>query len=212
MKRHVLPWSLIIGIAIGWYIVWPYLPEQIPRHYNAAGVVDGYFSKVEASSVSIGSMMLLYLIWLALGYIDATKDKYKQHAKVLSAIRYAILLIGFGCNLFALLAASNYIASGSIAFNFGLGTLFLVLGNYMQQTKPNGLVGIRMDWTLENPVVWRKTHRFASRVFVIGSLCIYAGALLPDPFNIFIGIGIILICIIVSTIKSYSIYKEELKM
>ena len=69
-----------------------------------AGVVDGYFSKVEASSVSIGSMMLLYLIWLALGYIDVTKDKYKQHAKVLSAIRYAILLIGFGCNLFALLA------------------------------------------------------------------------------------------------------------
>ena len=50
MKRHVLPWSLIIAIAIGWYIVWPYLPKQIPRHYNAAGMVDGYFSKVEASS------------------------------------------------------------------------------------------------------------------------------------------------------------------
>ncbi|WP_410987706.1 SdpI family protein [Bacillus cereus] len=189
MKRHVVPWSLIIGIAIGWYIVWPYLPEQIPRHYNAAGVVDGYFSKIEASSFSIGSMVVLYMIWLVFGFI---KDKSTQQSKVLSA--------------------SNYIASGSIAFNFGLGTLFLVLGNYMQQTKPNGLVGIRMDWTLENPVVWRKTHRFASRVFVIGSLCIYAGALLPDPFNIFMGIGIILICIIVSTIKSYSIYKEELKM
>ncbi|OPA37121.1 hypothetical protein BHL07_22095 [Bacillus cereus] len=209
MKRHVVPWSLIIGIAIGWYIVWPYLPEQIPRHYNAAGVVDGYFSKIEASSFSIGSMVVLYMIWLVFGFI---KDKSTQQSKVLSAINYAILFIGFGCNIFALLAASNYIASGSIAFNFGLGTLFLVLGNYMQQTKPNGLVGIRMDWTLENPVVWRKTHRFASRVFVIGSLCIYAGVLLPDPFNIFMGIGIILICIIVSTIKSYSIYKEELKM
>ena len=171
-----------------WYCNWMVYCMAIFTRTNSTplmqrGVVDGYFSKVEASSVSIGSMMLLYLIWLALGYIDVTKDKYKQHAKVLSAIRYAILLIGFGCNLFALLAA-NYIASGSIAFNFGLGTLFLVLGNYMQQTKPNGLVGIRMDWTLENPVVWRKTHRFASRVFVIGSLCIYAGALLPDPFNI----------------------------
>lgn len=157
MKRHVLPWSLIIAIAIGWYIVWSYLPEQIPRHYNAAGMVDGYFSKVEASSFSIGSMVVLYMIWLVFGLI---KDKSKQQSKVLSAINYAILLIGFGCNIFALLAASNYIVSGSIAFNFGLGTLFLVLGNYMQQTKPNGLVGIRMDWTLENPVVWRKTHRF----------------------------------------------------
>lgn len=157
-------------------------------------------------------MVLLYLIWLAMGYIDVTKDKYKQHAKVLSAINYAILFIGFGCNIFALLAASNYIASGSIAFNFGLGTLFLVLGNHMQQTKPNGLVGIRMDWTLENPVVWRKTHRFASKVFVIGALCIYAGALLPDPFNIFVGIGIILVCIFISTIKSYVIYKKEMQL
>lgn len=89
MKRHVLPWSLIIAIAIGWYIVWPYLTEQIPRHYNAAGVVDGYFSKVEASSFSIGSMVVLYLIWLAMGYIDVTKDKYKQHAKVFSAIYHS---------------------------------------------------------------------------------------------------------------------------
>ena len=135
MKRHVLPWSLII--AIGWYIVWPYLPEQIPRHYNAAGIVDGYFSKVEASSFSIGSMLVLYMMWLAIGYVDITKGS-KQQAKVLTAINYAILFIGFGCNIFALLAASNYIASASIAFNFGLGTLFLVLGNYMQQTKPNG--------------------------------------------------------------------------
>ncbi|MFK4294100.1 putative membrane protein [Bacillus sp. RC240] len=212
MKRHVLPWSLIIAIAIGWYIVWPYLPEQIPRHYNAAGIVDGYFSKVEASSFSIGSMLVLYMMWLAIGYVDITKGKYKQKAKVLTAINYAILFIGFGCNIFALLAASNYIASASIAFNFGLGTLFLVLGNYMQQTKPNGLVGIRMDWTLENPVVWRKTHRFASKVFVIGALCIYAGALLPDPFNIFMAIGIILVCIFISTIKSYVIYKKEMQL
>ncbi|MGE7873291.1 SdpI family protein [Bacillus paramycoides] len=212
MKRHILPWSLIIATAIGWYIVWPDLPEQIPRHYNAAGMVDGYFSKVEASSFSIGSMFVLYIMWLAIGYIDVMKGKYKRQAKVLSAINYAILFIGFGCNIFALLAASNYIASASIALNFGLGTLFLVLGNYMQQTKPNGLVGIRMDWTLENPVVWRKTHRFASKVFVIGALCIYAGALLPDPFNIFMAVGVILICIFISTIKSYVIYKKEMQL
>ncbi|HDR7716037.1 SdpI family protein [Bacillus albus] len=209
MKKHIFPLLLIALTIIAWCAAWPYLPEQIPRHYNAAGMVDGYFSKVEASSFSIGSMVVLYMIWLVFGLI---KDKSTQQSKVLSAINYAILLIGFGCNIFALLAASNYIASGSIAFNFGLGTLFLVLGNYMQQTKPNGLVGIRMDWTLENPVVWRKTHRFASKVFVIGAFCIYAGALLPDPFNIFMGIGMILICLFISTIKSYVIYKKELKM
>ncbi|KFM99207.1 DUF1648 domain-containing protein [Bacillus clarus] len=210
MRKHVFPWGLILTIAIGWYIVWPYLPEQIPRHYNAEGMIDGYFSKVEASSFSISSMVVLYIIWLVIGNIDVTKGKHKQHVNVLSAINYAILFIGFGCNIFALLAASNYIDSGSIAFNFGLGTIFLVLGNYMQQTKPNGLVGIRMYWTLENPIVWRKTHRFASKVFVMGALCIYGGALFPDPFNIFMAIGTILICILISTLKSYSIYKKEI--
>ena len=36
----------------------------IPRHYNAAGIVDGYVSKVEASSFSIGSMLVLYMMWM----------------------------------------------------------------------------------------------------------------------------------------------------
>ncbi|MDZ5605719.1 SdpI family protein [Bacillus pseudomycoides] len=210
MRKHLLPWIFIIAVAIGWYIVWPHLPEQIPRHYNASGEVDGYFSKVEATFVSIGSMILFYVIWIFIGKIDLTKGNYKQHAKVLSMTNHAILFVVFGCNIFALLASSGYIVSGSIAFNFGLGTIFLVVGNYMQQTKPNGFVGIRMYWTLENPEVWRKTHRFASRVFVIGAIFMYVAAVFPDPINMFSAIGTILLCIIISTIKSYSIYKKEI--
>ncbi len=116
MKRHVwLPWSLISGIAIGWYIVWPYLPEQIPRHYNAAGVVDGYFSKIEASSFSIGSMVVLYMIWLVFGFI---KISLHSNPKFFQRLIMPFSLSDLDVNIFALLAASNYIASGPIAFNF----------------------------------------------------------------------------------------------
>ncbi|MDM5190500.1 SdpI family protein [Bacillus sp. DX4.1] len=212
MKKYLFPWIFIIAVAIGWYIAWPYLPEQIPRHYNISGEVDGYFSKVEAASVSIGSMILFYIIWIFMGRIDLTKGNHKQHAKALSMTNHAILFVVFGCNIFAVLASSGYIVSGSIAFNFGLGTIFLVVGNYMQQTKPNGFVGIRMYWTLENPEVWRKTHRFASKVFVIGAMFMYVAAVFPDPINMFSAVGTILLCVIISTIKSYSIYKEEIRI
>lgn len=49
----------------------------------------------------------------------------------------------------------------------GVGMLFIVLGNYMPKIKPNYFIGIRTPWTLENEVVWQKTHRVGGKVFVI---------------------------------------------
>lgn len=32
---------LLVGMVIGLIIFWKYIPDQIPTHYNAAGVIDG---------------------------------------------------------------------------------------------------------------------------------------------------------------------------
>ncbi len=48
-----------------------------------------------------------------------------------------------------------------------VGLLFIVIGNYLPQCKPNYFVGIKTPWTLSNEEVWRKTHRFSGKVFVV---------------------------------------------
>ncbi|MEI4803229.1 SdpI family protein [Bacillus sp. FJAT-51639] len=209
MRKHIVPWLLIFTIAIGWYIAWPYLPEQIPRHYNIEGEIDGYFSKVSIISFSMGSMIFFYIVWIFIRRIDLTKGGYKYFAKALSKINYMILITIFGSNILGILHSVGYDVKGSVIVNFALGTLSIILGNYMQQTKPNYLIGIRTSWTLENKEAC-DYHRFASKSMVIAGFFVYAAALLKDPINLFIGAGIVLLGAIIPTIKSYSIYKKEI--
>ncbi|HDX9576910.1 TPA: SdpI family protein [Bacillus pseudomycoides] len=209
MRKHIVPWLFIFTIAIGWYIAWPHLPEQIPRHYNTEGEVDGYFSKVSMISFSMGSMIFFYIVWIFIRRIDLTKGEYKYFAKALFKINYMILITIFGSNILGILYSVGYDVKSSAMFNFALGTLSIIVGNYMQQAKTNYLIGIRTSWALENTEVWRKTHRFASKSMVIAGFLVYAAALFKDPANIFIGAGIVLLGIIIPAIKSHSIYKKE---
>jgi uncharacterized membrane protein len=48
------------------------------------------------------------------------------------------------------------------------GVLFIVLGNYLPTVKPNRTFGIRVPATFRNEEVWKKTHRFAGRAYVLG--------------------------------------------
>ncbi len=63
---------------------------------------------------------------------------------------------------------------------FGLGLLFVVLGNYMPKFRPNRTMGIRIKWTLEDEENWRATHRFGGKVMVVCGLLCMAGSLLPN--------------------------------
>lgn len=59
---------------------------------------------------------------------------------------------------------------------WGVGILFVVIGNYMPQLRPNYFMGIRTPWALENEYVWKKTHSMGGIVFcLMGLLLIAAG-------------------------------------
>jgi uncharacterized membrane protein len=41
--------------------------------------------------------------------------------------------------------------------------LLAVIGNYVYNVKPNWFIGFRTPWTLDNEMVWRKTHHLEQR-------------------------------------------------
>ncbi|WP_315816322.1 SdpI family protein [Paraflavitalea speifideaquila] len=53
-----------------------------------------------------------------------------------------------------------------------IGLLLVMMGNYFQALRPNYFVGIRTPWTLENEVVWKKTHYLGGRLWMAGGLLI----------------------------------------
>jgi uncharacterized membrane protein len=52
-----------------------------------------------------------------------------------------------------------------------LGAAWIFVGIQMPKSRPNWLFGVRVRWTLEDPVVWQEVHHVAGRVFVgLGAL------------------------------------------
>lgn len=58
---------------------------------------------------------------------------------------------------------------------------FLTIGNYIVTAEYGSRIGLRNKWTLADPLVWTKTHRFFGRSLVLGTLIILPIGLLVKP-------------------------------
>jgi uncharacterized membrane protein len=58
--------------------------------------------------------------------------------------------------------------------------LLAVTGNYVYNVKPKWFIGFRTPWTLDNEMVWRKTHHFGAKIMIGFSLLGIAVSLLPQ--------------------------------
>ena len=85
--------------------------------------------------------------------------------------------------------------------------LFMLIGNYMGNIRPNYFVGIKVPWTLNSDEVWVRTHKMAGKLWFWGSL---AGILLyfvvDKMERVFIPLLIVLV--VVPIVYSYVIYQK----
>ncbi|HBX66163.1 MAG TPA: hypothetical protein DEG32_08385, partial [Balneolaceae bacterium] len=90
-----------------------------------------------------------------------------------------------------------------------VGILFIGFGNYMNSVKPNYFIGLRTPWTLESPIVWKKTHRLGSKIWMVGGIIIVVSKLVfSEGVNaIIFGISIA-IMVLVPLIYSYTEFKK----
>ena len=90
-----------------------------------------------------------------------------------------------------------------------VGILIAITGNYMNSIKPNYFIGIRTPWTLEDSEVWKKTHRFASKLWIVGGVLMTVSAFIPflkgSPFFI---LGAVLILAGIPFIYSYQLFNK----
>ncbi|WP_025715559.1 SdpI family protein [Paenibacillus sp. 1-18] len=164
---EVLTTLIALSPAIGALLLYDRLPAVMASHFSFNNTADGYMSK----NGSILMMVLLGLVPLLLRlsrYMDPNRVNFEKFAKAYEVTRVGTSLIiaiaGWGMLLYNL----NYRLQMTAIIYGVLGLLLLVLGNYMTQVQPNFTFGIRTPWTLSNPEVWRKTHRFAGPMMMLG--------------------------------------------
>jgi len=208
-------WGLIVLILFLYIlgtILYPELPDKVPSHWNAKGEDDQYSSKFWGAFGIPTMISILYLGLLYIPYIDPGRENYIKFESTYRLIRFLFVIVFAILQIILLtviITGKDYLISKLVPGLIGI--MFILIGNYLPRIKHNWFVGIRTPWTLSNEGVWKRTHRFAGYLFVIGGFLMLLAAFLPPPVNAIIGVGGVLLVIILSIVYSFLIFKKLVK-
>lgn len=201
-KAKTILIQALLGLIPTIYLlsVWNNLPESVPTHYNIDNRADDFGSKFEMLgiilfmfSVSIGTSLLV----LNLDKFDP-KKRYPSNNSLITKISWAVTIFISLISSYIVYSTEHYdqtkpsdISPKYIVALVAL--LFVVLGNFMNNIKPNYFVGIRTPWTLDDEENWRMTHHLGSKVWFFGGLIMFALVMfLPTEYvSYVIGLSVI---------------------
>jgi uncharacterized membrane protein len=199
--------ALAFGLGL---LALPFLPDQVPSHWNMRGEVDGYSSPLQAALMQPLIILAIAVILPRLPKIDPRRENYAQFQGTYDLTLNAIVL--FLTTLHALTLAFALGARfdlGRLVF-LGIGVLIAVIGNELGRVQPNYFMGIRTPWTLADEAIWRRTHRVGGRMLAgAGVVAALAALLLPLPIAAPIGLIAILGAAFGSMGYSYMLWRER---
>lgn len=192
---------------LGSFVWYPKLPQMIPMHWNVLGEIDNYWPKQSGVLFLPVLTLIMYVSFLFIPKLDPKKEKYHLFSKEWEIIQTAI--VGFMAYIqFVIIYLSlNPLVSILPLMFIGLGTLFILIGNYMSKIRQNYFIGVKTPWTLASEDNWNKTHRFASWTFVMAGIITLA-----EAYFLWFSPVIIFSCIMLASfspiIYSFLLYKK----
>jgi len=199
---------LIVFMFLIGIFLYPQLPDQIPMHWNVMGQIDGYMSKPIGVWFMPVLTILMYISFQIFPNFDPKKNKYKLFKHEWEIMQMA--MVGFFTYMQCIILYLTLHPTVSIMplMFIGLGTLFILMGNYMSKIRQNYFIGVKVPWTLSSEDNWNKTHRFASWCFVIAGIFTLAEAFFvwQAPVIIF---GSIMLAAFLPMIYSFLLYKKR---
>jgi len=192
-------------------LLWNRLPVQLASHWGADGTADGMTGR--AFTVVALPLVLLAFHWLCLLVSAAGFKKRGRSGKALGMVFWIIPAVSLFSNGIVYSAAFGLelnLIRLELAF---IGLLFLILGNYLPKVEQNGVLGVRVPWTLGSEENWRRTHRFCGRLWVAGGflllLIVPLPVPLPTPLLFALLLTATLILSLLPILYSYLYYRRE---
>lgn len=206
LKTELLPILLILLSLILSFYFYALLPEQVVTHWNASGAPDGYSSRGFASFFFPFFNLAIYFLMLGVPYLDPKKENYENFRSVYHLVKNSLVAFMTLIYLVVGLNGLGYQIPVNIIIPLGIGLLFFIIGLNLNRIKPNWFFGIRTPWTLSSPQVWQRTHKYGSKIFMLGGCLMMLAAIFPAYFLWFIVLFILLI--LSTVVYSYIIYKK----
>lgn len=202
MKKHWFGLILLALIIIGTAISYPYLPQQVCIHWNYKGVPDDFVQKLYGAIFLPGIMLILYIITILLPKIDPKKANYQRFQDTYYLIMNVILTFLFLLQVVQIATSLGKLNPAYVVPEL-VGLLFILIGNFSPKFKHNYFIGVRTPWTLASEDVWKKTHRFAGKVFVVAGVLLLLVPVIPAAIQPYYTLTVIIFCLGLTVLSSY---------
>ncbi len=208
LKKEIGLW-LVMLVPMGYLAyAWSTLPEIIPTHFGFDGKPDDWSHKTMYAFLIPGLNVGIYLLMTFIPKIDPKKKLEIMGNKYFMLKLFTTLFVAI-ISLFIVRSSITGVVADSSGLFCVLGGFFMFLGNYLQRAAPNYFVGFRTPWSLENEVVWKKTHVLGGRLyFIAGLLTIVLSLAMKERFAPWF-VGIILTASLIPAVYSYFVYRQE---
>lgn len=206
-KKLVLFTSILILLpSLVGCVFWNQLPEEIPTHFNLLGQADGYNHKMSAI-FGLPTLMLL-MHWLLL-FLMIKDPKSSNISSKIQLLIYWIIPFVSCLSMISIFGESlGYSMMSGLLAQIFMGLVMIVIGNYLPKTHRNYIIGIRLPWTLENDENWRKTHRLAGKIWVLGGLLLFLNSFV-QLYVYWVFFLTLLLVVLMPGVYSYQLSKSE---
>ena len=189
-------------------ILYNKLPDQLAVHFGTNGKADGYQGKFSFLLTSALFLIFIPLLLKVIRYMDPKKKNYDKFESTFNMFRLIFTIFLSVMYITLLFYNLGYAVNIQMIVLIGIGFLFMFLGNNMSKIRFNYTMGIRTPWTLANEEVWRRTHRLAGPLWLVGGIIVIIVAFLPGNLAFTLMMIILAIIALVPIIYSYLIYKK----
>ena len=213
MKKY--KWTLILGSlvtlipAILGIFLWDRLPETMPIHWGVDGKADGTAGPWIV--VFLIPLILLAMLWLCAWISFRDPRTRSQNPKAMKIALWIVPItslfstgIIYGCTLEGSFNPFRIVP-------LFLGSIFLIVGNYMPKITQNSYLGIKTKWTLYSEDNWNATHRFCGRTWFLCGLLVLTGIFLPEKWFILVLLLPPLVIVLSSLLYSYLFYRKQIR-
>ena len=209
LKNLIITTIVTLLPMLAGVILWNKLPEQFPTHFNAAGEVDGWSSKV--FGVFGLPLILVAFQWLcSLGSLKMDPKAENLEGQVFSLVLWIIPVLSVVLNALVYCTALGMDMNVQIIMPLLIGLLMVIIGNWLPKCKHSYTLGIKLPWTLADEDNWNRTHRFAGPIWVACGLVIMLCGLIGGAF-LWVMVAAFAAMIIAPTMYSYMIFRRKQK-
>jgi uncharacterized membrane protein len=199
----------ILASAVFTAVVYSDLPERIPTHWNMAGEVDGWSTRLTGALLMPLAGLAIWALLQWLPRIDPLRNNYQKFRPTYDVAINVILVFIAAAHVFVLGVALGWPLSIKRALPIGIGIVCIIVGNVLPRARRNWLFGVRTPWTLSSERVWDRTHRVSGYLFVaLGAALLLAAAL---PLSLPQNAVLISIAVVAATsiLYSYVAWRQE---